>query len=83
VADPINVGNDPTIFNTKLYRQDLWNDPEIINKFNNGASIFKINTTIKPSFYSPFTNKVNGVPQWLFKEKARLPVSLIMRIGDF
>ena len=47
-----------------LYRQDLWADKA--TKFNDGASILKVDLAkdVKPEFYSPFTNKVNGIPQW-------------------
>jgi RHS repeat-associated protein len=49
-------------FGTKLYRQDLW--PSKQNKFNNGAYIFEINSN-SIEYYGPFTNSVNGVPQWI------------------
>lgn len=57
---------DPGEFNTMMYRQDLWNEPEIVGRFDNGASILKIDRM--PSFYSPRTNWVNGVPQWRFND---------------
>ena len=53
---------DPSDFNTMLYKQDLW--PQMDGKFNNGFNILKIDAT--PTFYSPRTNWVNGVPQWRF-----------------
>ena len=56
-----NVTN-PSDFNKILYRQDLWSSTA--GKFDNGATILRINA--KPVFYSPRTNWVNGVPQYIF-----------------
>ncbi len=49
-------------FNTILYRQNLWEST--IGKFDGGATILHINS--KPTFFSPRTNWVNGVPQYIF-----------------
>lgn len=56
-----NVTN-PKDFNTILYRQNLWKS--YAGKFDEGATILHINA--KPKFYSPRTNWVNGVPQYIF-----------------
>jgi len=56
-----NVG-DPSTFNTRLYRQDLW--PLRAGKFDQGASVLQIEGS--QTFFSPRTNWVNGVPQWRF-----------------
>lgn len=53
---------DPKVFNTKLYRQDLWMQTQ--GKFDNGFNILRIDA--KPTFYSPRTNWVNGLPQYKF-----------------
>lgn len=49
-------------FNTVLYRQNLWKSTA--GKFDGGATILHINA--KPTFFSPRTNWVNGVPQYIF-----------------
>jgi hypothetical protein len=53
---------DPKVFNTKLYSQKLW--PQTIDKFDDGFKALYINA--KPTFFSPRTNWVNGVPQYRF-----------------
>lgn len=65
---------DSRIFNTKLYSQKLW--PQTINKFNNGFNVLQIDA--KPTFYSPRTNWVNGVPQYKFN--THVPPELIRQI---
>jgi len=57
--------DDPKVFNTKIYKQSLWG--EASSKFDEGAYILSINPIEKPIYYSPFTNRVNGFPQWLFQ----------------
>jgi hypothetical protein len=49
-------------FNTMLYSQKLW--PQMAGKFDNGFNILQINA--KPTFFSPRTNWVNGIPQYKF-----------------
>jgi hypothetical protein len=49
-------------FNTILYSQDLWASK--VGKFDDGATILSIDA--KPTFHSPRTNWVNGVPQYVF-----------------
>jgi len=56
-----NVSNGSD-FNTMLYSQKLWS--QTAGKFDNGFNILHINA--KPSFFSPRTNWVNGVPQYKF-----------------
>ena len=55
----VTSGSD---FNTILYSQKLW--PQTIGKFDNGFNILHINA--KPTFFSPRTNWVNGIPQYKF-----------------
>jgi len=57
--------DDPKLFNTKIYKQSLWTDTS--SKFNEGAYILSINPIENPKYFSPFTNIVNGFPQWLFR----------------
>ncbi len=57
---------NPTDFSKVLFRQDLWNSPDILNRFNEGAWILKINAPFRPEYFSPFTNIINGVPQWRY-----------------
>jgi hypothetical protein len=45
-----------------LYSQKRW--PETAGRFDNGFNILQINA--KPTFYSPRTNWVNGIPQYKF-----------------
>jgi RHS repeat-associated protein len=59
--------NNPKLFNTKIYSQSLWKSK--VGKFDKGAYILEINPIENPKYYSPFTNKVNGFPQWLFQGK--------------
>jgi hypothetical protein len=68
-----NVTN-PSEFNTMLYKQSAW--PETLGKFDNGFSILKIDAT--PSFYSPRTNWINGIPQYKFNSS--IDPSLITKI---
>ncbi len=57
---------DPNDFSTILYKQKLWNDPNILNRFNSGSYLLKINPSTTPHFRL-FTNISNGMPQWLYK----------------
>ncbi|EPG66220.1 RHS repeat-associated core domain protein [Leptospira wolffii serovar Khorat str. Khorat-H2] len=66
---------DPSEFNTKLYRKDLWH--EKAGKFDSGAVFLEIDAN--PKFYSPRTNWTNGVPQYLFEDI--VPALNIKRIG--
>lgn len=54
--------NNASDFNTILYRQNLWKS--FAGKFDGGATILQIDA--KPTFFSPRTNWVNGVPQYIF-----------------
>ena len=75
---------DPTTFNTMLYKQSLWSDPAIASKFNEGAYILKIESETLPQYFSPFTNRINGVPQWIF-EGGKIPpsqIDLLKKVGD-
>lgn len=56
-----NVTN-PSDFNTMLYSQKSWF--QNAGKFDKGFNILQINA--KPTFYSPRTNWVNGIPQYKF-----------------
>ncbi|KAF0234052.1 MAG: RHS repeat-associated core domain-containing [Prolixibacteraceae bacterium] len=56
-----NVSNSSD-FNTILYRQNLWKSTT--GRFDGGVTILHINA--KPVFFSPRTNWVNGVPQYIF-----------------
>jgi len=58
---------DPKVFNTKIYSQSI--SKTTASKFNKGAYILKINPKTNPKYFSPFTNRINGVPQWLFQGK--------------
>jgi hypothetical protein len=58
---------DPKVFNTKLYSQSIWKTTT--SKFNKGAYILRITPPLNPKYFSPFTNRINGVPQWLFQGK--------------
>jgi RHS repeat-associated protein len=55
----ITNGSD---FNTMLYSQKLWS--QTAKKFDKGFNILHINA--KPSFFSPRTNWINGIPQYKF-----------------
>jgi len=57
-----------TDFETMLYSKQYQLNPEVQGRFSNGFQILKINGT--PTFYSPRTNWVNGVPQWRFYQGA-------------
>jgi hypothetical protein len=59
--------NNPKLFNTKIYSQSLWKSKA--GKFDKGAYILRINPIENPEYYSPFTNRINGFPQWLFQGK--------------
>ncbi|MFW9874324.1 MAG: RHS repeat-associated core domain-containing protein, partial [Candidatus Thorarchaeota archaeon] len=59
--------NNPKEFNTKIYSQSLWKKKT--GKFDEGAYILEINPIENPKYFGPFTNRVNGFPQWLFQGK--------------
>jgi hypothetical protein len=56
-----NVTN-PSNFNTMSYSQKLW--PETAGKFDYGFNI--LHTNAKPTYFSPRTNWVDGIPQCKF-----------------
>jgi hypothetical protein len=72
---------DASLFSTKLYKQSLW--PERTTKFDEGAYILKIESDVAPKYYSPFTNRINGVPQWVFEGEKIPPsqIELIKKVG--
>ncbi|EPG66198.1 RHS repeat domain-containing protein [Leptospira wolffii] len=65
----------PSEFNTKLYRKDLW--PGKAGKFDDGATFLQIDS--KPKFFSPRTNWIDGVPQYINEDL--VPATKIKLVG--
>jgi hypothetical protein len=68
--------DDARIFETKLYRQELW--PSKIGKYDDGAIILKIDGPFNPLYKGPRTNWTNGVPQWEYQQT--VPTEYIQEI---